>query len=255
MLLFNNGQNETQCGSNLYLQGVLHYLTAVIQRVAGRLTGYQRWVFSGIPDPLKRKSANVMTKRGNTVKIKEIIVVEGKDDTAKINQALDADTIETNGSAVNKEILKRIKHAKDKRGVIIFTDPDYPGERIRHIVDKAVPGCKHAFLPREKAMDKHSKTKSLGIEHAALVDIRNALASVYELTEGDNSEIQKEDLIAHGLIGGSGAGKRREKLGKLLQIGHTNGKQLLKRLTMFQITKSEFEEAMTQVLQEEKNDS
>jgi ribonuclease M5 len=189
------------------------------------------------------------------VKIKEVIVVEGKDDTAKINQALDADTIETNGSAVNKEILKRIKHAKGKRGIIIFTDPDYPGERIRHIIDDAVPGCKHAFLPREKAMDRHSETKSLGIEHASLEDIRNALSSVYELMERKESEIQKENLISYGLIGGPGSAHRREKLGERLQIGHTNGKQLLKRLTMFQITKKQFEEAMRQVLREENNDS
>ncbi|WP_425442097.1 toprim domain-containing protein, partial [Sediminibacillus massiliensis] len=53
-------------------------------------------------------------------RIKEIIVVEGKDDTAKIKQAIDADTIETNGSAVNQEILDQIKHAQQKRGVIIF---------------------------------------------------------------------------------------------------------------------------------------
>jgi len=189
------------------------------------------------------------------LKIKEIIVVEGKDDTAKINQALDADTIETKGSAVNKEILNRIKHAKDKRGVIIFTDPDYPGERIRHIVDQAVPGCKHAFLPREKAKDKHSETKSLGIEHASAEDIKNALSAVYELMDKEESEIQKEDLIHFGLIGGPGAGKRREKLGEYLQIGHINGKQLLKRLTMFQITKEQFEKAMKQVMQEENNDS
>ena len=189
------------------------------------------------------------------MKIKEIIVVEGKADTAKINQALDADTIETNGSAVNKEILKRIKHAKDKRGVIIFTDPDYPGERIRHVVDQAIPGCKHAFLTREKALDKHSTTKSLGIEHASVKDIQNALSSVYELMERKESEIQKEDLIHYGLIGGSRAKKRREKLGERLRIGHTNGKQLLKRLTMFQISKNEFEETMRQILQEEDNDS
>jgi ribonuclease M5 len=188
------------------------------------------------------------------LKVKEVIVVEGKDDTAKINQALDADTIETNGSAVNEEILKRIQHAKDKRGIIIFTDPDYPGERIRHIVDQAVPGCKHAFLPKEKAMDNHSKIKSLGIEHARPEDIRKALASVYELTDVDQGGIKKEDLISYGLIGGPCAGKRRDKLGELLQIGHTNGKQLLKRLSMFQIKKKDFEDAMRQVLREENND-
>lgn len=86
------------------------------------------------------------------VKIKEVIVVEGRDDTAKVKQAVDADTIETNGSAIDNAILQQIKHAKEKRGVIIFTDPDYPGERIRRIIDERVPGCKHAFLDRKSVV-------------------------------------------------------------------------------------------------------
>ncbi len=188
------------------------------------------------------------------MKVKEIIVVEGRDDSAKINQAVIADTIETNGSAINKNTLKQIKHAQEKRGVIIFTDPDYPGERIRHIIDQAVPGCKHAFLTQDKARAKHPKNKSLGIEHASIIDIKQALAEVYELAKQEKSEITKSDLLTYGLIGGAGSRIRREKLGELLQIGHTNGKQLLKRLTMFKITKAQFEQAMTQVLEGENND-
>lgn len=180
-----------------------------------------------------------------------MIVVEGRDDTAKINLAVDADTIETNGSAVNQEILNRIQHAKNKRGIIIFTDPDYPGERIRHIVDQAVPGCKHAFLTQDEARAKNPNNKSLGIEHASIQAIQQALADVYELTEMKESEINKKDLINSGLIGGPKAKSRRDKLGKLLQIGHTNGKQLLKRLAMFQITKEQFDQALLQLQQEE----
>ncbi|WP_010648977.1 ribonuclease M5 [Oceanobacillus massiliensis] len=187
------------------------------------------------------------------MRIKEIIVVEGRDDTAKIRLAVDADTIETNGSAVSKDTLTKIKHAKEKRGVIIFTDPDYPGERIRHIVDQAVPGCKHAFLTRDQARAKNPKNKSLGIEHASIESIRGALQDVYELAEISESEIDKSDLLACGLLGGPQASARREKLGELLQIGHTNGKQLLKRLTQFQITKKQFEQAV-QALQQEEND-
>lgn len=188
------------------------------------------------------------------VKIKEIIVVEGRDDTAKIQQVIDADTIETNGSAINNRILEQIKHAQTKRGIIIFTDPDYPGERIRHIIDQAVPGCKHAFLTQENARSKHARHKSLGIEHASKEAIVHALESVYELVERQVGEITKQDLIDYGLIGGKGSRLKREKLGELLQIGHTNGKQLLKRLTMFQITKVQFEQAMNCLEQEESND-
>lgn len=181
-------------------------------------------------------------------------MVEGRDDTAKIRLAVDADTIETNGSAINKETLARIKHAKEKRGVIIFTDPDYPGERIRHIVDQAVPGCKHAFLTQSQARAKNPVNKSLGIEHASIEDIRAALKDVYELADIDETDIEKADLVAYGLIGGPKASWRRKRLGELLQIGHTNGKQLLKRLTQFQITKQQFEQAIRKLQQEEKNE-
>ncbi|MCK9911523.1 toprim domain-containing protein, partial [Microbacteriaceae bacterium K1510] len=76
--------------------------------------------------------------------IKEIIVVEGKDDTTAIKRAVEADTIETNGSAIGEEVLRRIELAMERRGVIIFTDPDHAGERIRKIVSQRIPGCKHA---------------------------------------------------------------------------------------------------------------
>lgn len=185
------------------------------------------------------------------MKIKEIIIVEGKDDTTKIKLAVDADTIETNGSAINQKTIQQIKHAKEKRGVIIFTDPDYPGERIRHIIDQAVPGCKHAFLTQDNARAKHPNNKSLGIEHASVEAIRKALEDVYELADIEQTDITKEDLMNFQLIGGPGSSKRRERLGELLQVGHTNGKQLLKRLTMFQISKAQLEEAMEKIEQED----
>lgn len=188
------------------------------------------------------------------MKIKEVIVVEGKDDRSKIIQAVDADIIETNGSAINKEILAQIQHAKEKRGVIVFTDPDYPGQRIRQIINQAVPGCKHAFLTADQARAKHPQGKSIGIEHASITDIQQALHAVYELVDGGEAVVTKEDLISFGLIGGAKAKERRMKLGEALLIGHTNGKQLLKRLMMFQITKEEFEQAILTIIKEESDD-
>ncbi len=184
------------------------------------------------------------------MKIKEIIVVEGKDDTVAIQRAVDADTIETNGSAVNKEVLERIKHAYEVRGIIVFTDPDYPGERIRKIVAKAVPGCKHAFLPKYEALAKSGK--KVGVEHATSEAIRKALADVKQEQEDFHTEIEFDALVDAGLIGGSKAKARREKLGVLLKIGYTNGKQLYKRLQMFQITKEAFDQAVEKVLQGER---
>ncbi len=184
------------------------------------------------------------------MKIKEIIVVEGRDDTVKIKLAVDADTLETNGSAINNETIERIKHAQEKRGVIIFTDPDYPGERIRKIISEAVPGCKHAFLPKQEAIAKSGK--GLGVEHATIAAIKQALEAVKQESEEFSGEIELQDLVDAGLIGGPKAKERRERLGSILKIGYTNGKQLHKRLQMFQITKEVFAAALTDVLQGEK---
>lgn len=79
------------------------------------------------------------------MKIKEIIVVEGRDDTARVKMAVDADTIETNGSAIGDTVIQQVRLAQETRGVIILTDPDFPGEKIRKTIAEAVPGCKHAF--------------------------------------------------------------------------------------------------------------
>jgi ribonuclease M5 len=183
------------------------------------------------------------------MKIKEIIVVEGRDDTVAIQRAVQADTIETNGSALSAETLERIRLAQQQRGVIIFTDPDYPGEKIRKIISQKIPGCKHAFLSREEAKEKNGK--GLGVEHASVEAIRHALANVYEETIEIKEEITFQDLMDAGLIGGPLAKARRERLGKLLKIGYTNGKQLHKRLQMFQISRRQFAEALKQVMQEE----
>lgn len=185
------------------------------------------------------------------MRIKEVIVVEGKSDTNKVKQAVEADTIETNGSAIDQATLQLIKHAQEKRGVIIFTDPDYPGERIRHIITQDVPGCKHAFLPKKEAIATATR-KSVGIEHATNLAIQHALEHVYELADQDiESDLTKADLIRYGLIGEAKSRARREQLGEHLHIGYTNGKQLLQRLQMFQIQNDELNAAMMHILKGE----
>lgn len=186
------------------------------------------------------------------MKLKEIIVVEGKDDTVAVKRAVDADTIETNGSAINQETIEKIKLAQQTRGVIILTDPDFPGQKIRQTIAEQVPGCKHAFIPKEAAIERHGR--GVGVEHSSPDVIRHALKAAHLMTTETTEKITQEDLITAGLIGGEGAKVRRERLGKHLRIGYTNGKQLHKRLMMFQITKEAFVNALQAIQQEEKDE-
>lgn len=171
--------------------------------------------------------------------IREVIVVEGKHDTTAVRRAVDADTIETGGSAVNREVIERIQLAQQKRGVIIFTDPDHAGERIRAIISCRVPGCKHAFLAQEEAAGKDG----IGIEHAKPEAIRQALADVRSEAEKTGTDLEWSDLFAQGLAGVDGAAEKRLKVGRKLRIGYANAKTFLKRCAMFGITRQEVEQA------------
>ncbi len=175
--------------------------------------------------------------------IKEIIVVEGKDDTAAIRRAIDAETIETGGSAIDRRVIERIRLAQERRGVIVLTDPDHAGERIRKIISAHVPGCKHAFLLREEAVCKGD----IGVENARPETIRKALEQVKTETRESEAEISREDLIDAGLIHHPAAASRREQLGDILRIGRCNGKQLYNRLRMYRISREEFGSALSQL--------
>ena len=179
-------------------------------------------------------------------KISQVLVVEGRDDTANLKHYFDVETYETRGSAINDQDIERIQRLHELHGVIVFTDPDYNGERIRKIIMQEVPQAKHAFLNRGEAVPK-SKTKgrSLGVEHANFEDLEKALAGLVGSYEDENFfDITKTDLMRLGLLMGSDSRKRREYLGEALRIGYCNGKQLLKRLELFGIGLAQVEEAM-----------
>ncbi|SEN64431.1 ribonuclease M5 [Lihuaxuella thermophila] len=177
--------------------------------------------------------------------IKEIIVVEGRNDTVAVRRAVIADTIETRGSAIGDRVLAEIRRAQAKRGVIVFTDPDYAGERIRRIISEEVPGVKHAFLPQDKAKSKHK----IGIEHASPEAIVQALFGVR--TEGGeipcDPPISWEDYLHLGFAGQSDSGWFRQKVADELGIGYGNAKQFYRRLQVLRIGKEELYRAIERV--------
>lgn len=78
--------------------------------------------------------------------IKEIIVVEGRDDVTAVKRALDAELITTGGFGFPKGVMERIKAAQKRRGVIIFTDPDFAGEKLeRKLLQKYQDVSMHSY--------------------------------------------------------------------------------------------------------------
>ena len=82
--------------------------------------------------------------------IKEVLVVEGRSDVARIRASqIDVDMITTDGFNLKPHTLEQIRCAYEKRGIIILTDPDRAGEQIRKFLTDRFPNAKHAFIPRK----------------------------------------------------------------------------------------------------------
>lgn len=175
--------------------------------------------------------------------IKETIVVEGKDDESAVKRAVNCEIIITRGFGMTEETLLRIEHAAKTTGVIVFTDPDFAGERIRERIVKRIPNCKHAFLSREDATLKDD----IGIENASPQSIREALGKVRTIRLNAEPIFSKQDLFDLELEGSNRSAEKRNLLGKALGIGYCNAKQFLNRLNHYGVSREEFVAAITKL--------
>ena len=164
-------------------------------------------------------------------KIKEILVVEGKSDTALLKELFEVDTIETHGLALDKKTLELIKEANKTRGVIVLTDPDFPGKKIRDQIQTVVPNCKHAFVSKKDATGK----KKLGIAEANKEAVVLALENMVSF-DVDNQSITWHEFIDLDIIGNK---QRRLLVYDLFNLGYGNVKTLFKRLNMVGISKED----------------
>ena len=170
----------------------------------------------------------------------ETIVVEGKDDITNVKRAVDCEMIATNGLAFGSDLIERLKIINDRCGIIILTDPDYAGKKIRARISKHIPNAKHAYIDRKKAIKKGD----LGVENADPEIIIDALKKAKAENIDRKEVFTMADLVKNGLSIGNGAREKREKLGEILGIGYFNSKQLLSKLNSFGISYEEFERAV-----------
>lgn len=174
------------------------------------------------------------------MKIKEVIVVEGRHDSDTLKAYVECDTIETHGTHLGKRTLELISRVQKQRGIIIFTDPDAPGDKIRHTINCAVPGCKNAFIAKQKA---HT-SKKVGVEHARKEDILEALAHVITYEEHPVISIDAEEFRLLGLNGQVNSAQKRAYLGEILFLGKANAKTLWKRLNMLGLCATDVKEIL-----------
>lgn len=166
-----------------------------------------------------------------------VIVVEGIHDEMKIKSVYpSANVVITNGREISDKTIDLIKKLSINNEIIIFTDPDAPGEAIRKRITDVVPNAKQAFLRKKYAISKNKK--KVGIEHADADIIKASLENVYTYNEL-NETITMGDLYALGLNGFPNSKILRDKISEHLNIGMPNAKTFLKRLNLIQISLEE----------------
>jgi ribonuclease M5 len=179
--------------------------------------------------------------------LKEIIVVEGRDDITAVKRAVDAEVIAVGGFGINAKVINKIREAQKRQGVIVLTDPDFAGEKIRSIIKKRIPDVKHAYISREEG----TKDGDIGVENAAPKAIIEALEKAHcVLKDRQEDEFDIEDMVFFKLVGDKDSKARRQSLGSILKIGYGNGNQFLSRLNSFGITKEEFIHAIKKMEKE-----
>ena len=181
--------------------------------------------------------------------ILETVVVEGRDDESAVLRAVNADIICTHGYGITQQPLELIAAAAKKKGIIIFTDPDFAGNNIRKRLTGLFPQAKQAYLTRDDAF----KEGDIGVENASPEAIAEALLAAKASRAEARAEeemLKPEDMVMLGLSGSAESASLRKSAGRLLGIGSCNASAFLKRLNSFGITREELAQACSRALTE-----
>lgn len=179
------------------------------------------------------------------IRIKEAILVEGRYDRNTLSQIVDAPIFETSGFGIfkDREKMSMLRRVAEKRGLIVFTDPDGAGFVIRNHVKSAIPAryLKHAYIPdiygKERRKAAPGKEGKLGVEGMARDVIVDSLRRCGATIEGEDlppvAGITKQDLVDLGLSGGKDSAQKRLALLKKLELPeHMSANAMLQALDL-----------------------
>ncbi len=163
-------------------------------------------------------------------KVSQAIVVEGKYDKIKLSSLVDATIIPTDGFGIfrDRQLLGLLRMLAAKKGLVVLTDSDAAGFKIRGYISSAIPKEQiiHAYIPdicgKEKRKAAPGREGKLGVEGVPAECVVEALRRAGVLRDdGDTprrAEITKAELCELGLSGGRESAARRRRLCERLSL-------------------------------------
>ena len=190
--------------------------------------------------------------------LSQTVVVEGKYDKIKLSSFVDANIIETGGFQIykDKEKLRFLRRLADTCGLIIITDSDTAGFKIRNYICGSLNKSKviNVFIPdilgKEKRKEKPSAEGKLGVEGVSKQVILEALnrAGVFGQKEKINIDpITKADFVEYGLSGGQNSSQLRQKLLKELNLPERMSANTLISTLNVMMTKEEYKRIIEKI--------
>ncbi len=191
------------------------------------------------------------------LKINEAVIVEGKYDKIKLSAILDTVIIETDGFAIfkDKEKQRLIRFLAEKRGIIIMTDSDSAGFKIRSFIMSITKSenIKNVYIPdiygKEKRKTEASKEGKLGVEGVDVKIILSALEKAgvicTENTKTEGREITHTDFFEDGISGGENSSERRKALARQLDLPERISASNLLKIINTYMTYDEYKSAIS----------
>ncbi|MBR1392349.1 MAG: DUF4093 domain-containing protein [Ruminococcus sp.] len=162
------------------------------------------------------------------LKLSQAVIVEGKYDKIKLSAILDAVIITTEGFHIfdDSETAKLIKKYASTAGIIILTDSDAAGFRIRSHIKSICPEGKitNIYIPdvygKEHRKAAPSKEGKLGVEGIDVQVLRELFVKAGAAAENSPQEekLTMQDFFELGLSGGSGSSVLRRALAAQLSL-------------------------------------
>lgn len=165
------------------------------------------------------------------IKVREVIVVEGRYDKNTLSQVVDATILETKGFGIfkDKALLNLLRQAAQKRGLILLTDSDGAGFVIRNHLRGAIDPryIKHAYIPdvygkerRKEAPGKEGKLGVEGMRPEVLLEVLRRAGATFEgeAQTYSRGQITKGGLFDLGLSGRPDSAKLRLALLRKLNL-------------------------------------
>ena len=165
-----------------------------------------------------------------------IIVVEGRGDEAFLSSFIDSIYVVTNGYELNKKDLEFLKSIEEKNKIIILTDSDDAGFKIRQKIEDEIPGCVNVVAD----INECNKNGKHGIAESNKNHILSLLKNRLTLVNQKKIYVTSSELYGLGLNNK----EKRNELCTKLKLGNCNFKTMVKRLNYKQIDLKQIMESM-----------